>query len=423
MVENLSKSSYFVLVSGEFTANQRKLFNILLATAVKQLLDGKKINRFSIHIKQISKYLGYHGNNYEYIKDLMESLLVSRIKYAYADKDKDDFWEAYTPLSFVSYEKGLFKFEFPSIILTYLLNPKKYTSINLKLIKAFTSKYTVSLYEILKNSLHLGQKVYTLDTLKKLLGIPQEYYQRFSDFKKRVLDVAVNEINKTTFCDLHVSYERVFEVNKDTHKREIVGVKFFIKYKPLYGKLSEDFIHNLKQQDIPELQSLLKDNNFTNMLKSSIDNYGVVYVSDNISFSLQKHKEGKVKNLKGFITKAIQENWANTEIKQTNAVSNGLDIDKDTKQEQIVSSSIPLEDRKYFNRFFNATVRLKNTNEVFELNNYGDYIDKDGDIIPLSFFVTQYLDEDNLEFIKENQEYLSATNDEDIKKLFTEPLQ
>jgi plasmid replication initiation protein len=90
----------------------------------------------------------------------------------------------------------------------YLLQlNKNYTTYDLIYTLTFKSKYTVRLYELIK-SIHYDEQhpfsyTYSVEELKKLLGA--ESYKAFSDFKKRVFDIAINEIN--AISDKQVSYE------------------------------------------------------------------------------------------------------------------------------------------------------------------------------------------------------------------------
>lgn len=90
----------------------------------------------------------------------------------------------------------------------------------------FKSVYSVRLYELLaqwKNADPRKMPIFELDKLRGQLGIDINQYQMMADFKKRVLDKAINEINE--YSDLVVSYEQ-------TKKgRVISGFKFKISEK------------------------------------------------------------------------------------------------------------------------------------------------------------------------------------------------
>lgn len=86
------------------------------------------------------------------------------------------------------------------------------------------SVYSVRLYELLKQWLQAKKASFELELLRGQLGLGVNDYVRMSDFKKRVLDLAVNEINEKT--DLKISYENVKK------GRKIVGFNFKILEKP-----------------------------------------------------------------------------------------------------------------------------------------------------------------------------------------------
>lgn len=77
----------------------------------------------------------------------------------------------------------------------------------LEQIADMTSMYSIRLYELL-NQWKTAKKtpVFKLDIFRGQLGIETNEYKRMSDFKRRVLDLAVNEINEKS--DLKVSYEQ-----------------------------------------------------------------------------------------------------------------------------------------------------------------------------------------------------------------------
>lgn len=90
----------------------------------------------------------------------------------------------------------------------------------------FKSVYSVRLYELLaqwKNADMRKMPIFELDKLRGQLGIAINQYQVIADFKKRVLDKAISEINEHS--DLVVSYEQIKK------GRVISGFKFKISEK------------------------------------------------------------------------------------------------------------------------------------------------------------------------------------------------
>lgn len=112
----------------------------------------------------------------------------------------------------------------PSIV-PYITNlEKQFTSYDLEQVAELNSRYSVRLYEIViawKNNGKTNQ--ISIQDLRDRLGLLDDEYTAIHNFKARVLQASINEINKKTAITL--SYEQ--------HKqgRKIVGFTFTIKHK------------------------------------------------------------------------------------------------------------------------------------------------------------------------------------------------
>ena len=113
-------------------------------------------------------------------------------------------------------ENGVIKVRLDNDMKPFLLQlNKNYTMYELVWTLNFQSKYSIRLYELIK-SLHYNElqeysRVYPVEELKKLLSA--DTYKSYSDFRLRVLEPAIKEIN--TISDKQVSYR----VAKKTGKR------------------------------------------------------------------------------------------------------------------------------------------------------------------------------------------------------------
>ena len=97
------------------------------------------------------------------------------------------------------------------------------------------STYSVRLYELLVQWKSAKKTpLLQLDCFRQQLGVGVDEYKLMSNFKKRVLDLAVKEINETS--DLTVSYEQ------EKRGKRIVGFKFKVlsKNKPKDNKKKEN---------------------------------------------------------------------------------------------------------------------------------------------------------------------------------------
>ena len=107
------------------------------------------------------------------------------------------------------------------------------------------SAYSVRIYELLKSYAYQKSKTFGLDELKRLLMVDGiESYNRFPDFRRKVLEIAVKEINKLT--DLNVSYEAIKK------GRKVDKLKFRIETKEsipqLFARLETGKILDEKQK-------------------------------------------------------------------------------------------------------------------------------------------------------------------------------
>ena len=85
----------------------------------------------------------------------------------------------------------------------YLGLKKNFTIYQIGYTVDFTSRYTYTIYEYLKSKANMKQCYISVDDARQQFAYGK--YPNFFNFKKKVLDVAIREINEKT--DLNVRYE------------------------------------------------------------------------------------------------------------------------------------------------------------------------------------------------------------------------
>lgn len=116
---------------------------------------------------------------------------------------------------------GNLKIRLDRDMMPYLLQLKdNFTQYELIAILALKRKFSLRLYELLKSYEYLGEYKVSLSRLREIMMLDSEYSQ-VKDFKRYVIDKAVDEIN--TFTDIEVEYSAV------KTGRSITGFSFFIK--------------------------------------------------------------------------------------------------------------------------------------------------------------------------------------------------
>lgn len=105
---------------------------------------------------------------------------------------------------------------------TVINNP--FTKYQLKHVSELTSIYAIRLYELMIKWRDTGiTQPYELTKLREILGIEPHEYPKMCDFKKRVLDQAIEQISEHT--DIKASYDQVKTGRTITH------LKFKFKFK------------------------------------------------------------------------------------------------------------------------------------------------------------------------------------------------
>lgn len=151
---------------------------------------------------------------------MKDSDKITSIKFNTVDmkNEKFKFWNAFIGMG---YDKGQFTFEWSPKMLPHILELKDayYVTTDLTIASKFKSSFSWTLYDYLKAHHGYWYKIMSKEELMELFGVTnvKSYQSNTGMLKKRVLDVAIKEINEHT--ELIVSY------NAEKVGRAIVGFK------------------------------------------------------------------------------------------------------------------------------------------------------------------------------------------------------
>jgi hypothetical protein len=93
---------------------------------------------------------------------------------------------------------GVLKYSFDKRLVDILQDSRVWGKINVPVLMAFMSKYSVSLYENIAQMVNLNFKqfhTYSIAEFRELMGVQAGQYKTFGEFNKHVLKPAVMEIN------------------------------------------------------------------------------------------------------------------------------------------------------------------------------------------------------------------------------------
>jgi hypothetical protein len=106
-----------------------------------------------------------------------------------------------------------------------ILNPKMFGKINLVAIKGLRSRYSIAMYELAEDYLNAQIPKMTIEKFRELMAVKTGQYSNNKDLRKRVIEVAVEEINRSEIIAFTISYEFEKTGRKITHIKFIVHKK------------------------------------------------------------------------------------------------------------------------------------------------------------------------------------------------------
>lgn len=175
----------------------------------------------------ITAFNVHRNTAYKTLKTACDNLFDRRFSYQrYSDKGKVEQVKSRWVQSVIYAEnESYIKIKFTDEILPLVtMLEKHFTSYELQQVASLKSVHSIRLYELLIQYRTVGKVEINLSDLRLKLGINESEYPRMDNFKNRVLDVGIQQINEHS--DITAKYEQVKQ------GRTIIGFKFSFKQKP-----------------------------------------------------------------------------------------------------------------------------------------------------------------------------------------------
>ena len=174
------------------------------------------------------------GHVYHQLKEAMDALYERSITLYETDDDTGLEQVSKTRwISKASYIDGAgrIKVVFTSDVIKYITRlEEEFTSYQLEKVGNMTSAHAVRIYELLTQHRDIGNRTLNLVWLRETLQIAPDEYKLTANFVRKVIDIAVDQINKHS--DLTVSYKPV------KTGRAITDFAFKIKDKERKAKMA-----------------------------------------------------------------------------------------------------------------------------------------------------------------------------------------
>src|SRR3990167_573850 len=263
-----------------------------------------------ISMKQLCQLISYQGHNYAAIKDALKGLISTVIEWNLTnDETGAEDWTASSILASVSLQGPLCYYAYSPRMKQLLHSPSMFGKINLVMQSRFKSSYGLALYE---NCTRYRGLPYTkwsdMTTFRRLMGIPDDKYEIFRDFKRRVLDKSVEEVN--TYSDLVVEPEYIRE------GRRVVKIRFRVKERSKKSRLGTSAIKEKHDQLSHETNDvamrLMADYGLSEeQVKQMLVEYesGFVLEKMDVVESSENFRQGRVNNLAGYLISALRNDY------------------------------------------------------------------------------------------------------------------
>lgn len=175
----------------------------------------------------LSELLIENNTNYEYIYNYLDELQKIQVKSI--DK-RGKLWGSFVLLAeYKKVDEGIFVQVPATIHKALCMKGKKqeelyYTTIKLLEEKSFKCSYSLIFYEIIKkyDGENIEMPIYTLEEIRQMTGTVNKY-KLYYDFKKRVLNPAMEEINK--FSQKYSYDFKEIKVGKTINKIQFIKEK------------------------------------------------------------------------------------------------------------------------------------------------------------------------------------------------------
>lgn len=294
--DNLIKNSAIIAISNKITLLQRKLFNFLIAHSYIYLNEKES---FEIKISDLKYRLWFDSKNIEYLKESLKQLISTVVEFNLLWKDKDS-WSATALLSSVEFEEGKCIYSFSPVLRKKLHQPHIYAKLKLSIMKLFSSKYSLCLYEIFVDYKNIWQTpVISLDDFRRLMWIEKNQYKEFKRLSIRIIKPAIKELNSIWWYEVKVVYKKEsrkvialkFFFSEIKNKKEILKQEKIIENTPLQKRLIQDFWLTLRQA-----QSVIKT-------------YPIPYIKESLEIIRLKIAQKTIKNIPAYTITVLKNDY------------------------------------------------------------------------------------------------------------------
>lgn len=309
------KANYLIEATYKLSAVEQKII-LFLASTLKS--DDEDFKPYQFKIKTFQEFMGKADANYAWLEQTLLSLKEKNLRIVYENENSKKVILNVNWLSSSKYIEGsgAIELRFDPNMKPFLLQLKnRFTNYRLANVVQLKSQFSIRLYELLKQYEKIGKRSFGLHDLRLMLGIDEDQYQQYTDFKKRVLLTAQTELAEKTDIRFTFKEQRV--------ARKVEVITFHIKQNQLKSAIEfQESIQPISTTEInPELDSLysLLPETYRNKFSirkevaKALEKNNFDYVMRNIVYSNNKSNAAKPSrtegNYRAYLSKALRDDY------------------------------------------------------------------------------------------------------------------
>lgn len=302
-VAELKKHINAIHCTNNLTLVQRKLLNALLYNAYPDLPHK---SQYEIPARSLCSLIGYNSNDYAKLRKALLGLMSVAIEWNVIDQSTPDAvssWRASSALAAAKLEGGICTYEYSGMMRELLYRPEMYGRLNIAVLAKFKSSYGIALYENCIRFQGLAQTPwFGVDIFKKLMGVHGTKYELFTNFKKRVLNPAVTEVNEHSPITLSPEIKRI--------NQKVVSIRF-----KLANKTADPITQTMHspQNDQEKIVDILTSvfGLSAEITQDILTKYDLSYLQEktDLIINSESFRAGKIRALAGYLIDALKRDY------------------------------------------------------------------------------------------------------------------
>lgn len=304
----LKKNVAAIHTSSKLTLVQHKLADFLLFNAYPTLLD-KEVHE--IELKVIKSYLEYNSNNNDFLKSSLEALKTYPIRWNVLDKTtNEEEWVTSSIISEARIKGGKVSYSYGPFLRQRLADPEIYALLDLRVQQKLKTEHSVKLWESCYRFHNVGSTgFHTVATWKELLlaDDPTKAYPQFKDFKRYVLEPAINQVNQ--FSNIHIEPE----YKKEAGTKKISEIRFIVSNSDI---VETDAVESTQVPDVEILKILEDEFGITSKKAFKVcASFDPKIIREKIDAARAMKGNKKIRSIGGYLIRSIELDYQVTRIK------------------------------------------------------------------------------------------------------------